>query len=72
MQITFVLVGMTGFEPATTRPPAECATRLRHIPDQDGKITKFDEIGSISAEYIYQLKCQNVHLIISVILMSHI
>ena len=26
------LVGMTGFEPATTRPPAECATGLRHIP----------------------------------------
>ncbi len=25
-------VGMTGFEPATTRPPAECATGLRHIP----------------------------------------
>ncbi len=23
---------MTGFEPATTRPPAECATGLRHIP----------------------------------------
>ena len=33
---TFVLdflVGMTGFEPATTRPPAEYATRLRHIPN---------------------------------------
>ena len=25
-------VGMTGFEPATTRPPAVCATGLRHIP----------------------------------------
>jgi hypothetical protein len=25
-------VGMTGFEPATTRPPAECAAKLRHIP----------------------------------------
>ena len=23
---------MTGFEPATTRPPAECATGLRYIP----------------------------------------
>jgi hypothetical protein len=26
------LVGATGFEPATARPPAECATRLRHAP----------------------------------------
>src|SRR3954465_1299799 len=25
-------VGATGFEPATARPPAECATRLRHAP----------------------------------------
>jgi hypothetical protein len=25
-------VGATGFEPATFRPPAECATRLRHAP----------------------------------------
>lgn len=27
-----VLVGATGFEPATFRPPVECATRLRHAP----------------------------------------
>lgn len=27
-----VLVGETGFEPATARPPAGCATRLRHSP----------------------------------------
>ena len=26
------LVGETGFEPATARPPAGCATRLRHSP----------------------------------------
>ena len=26
------LVGATGFEPATFRPPAECATKLRHAP----------------------------------------
>lgn len=26
------LVGMTGFEPATPRPPDVCATGLRHIP----------------------------------------
>ncbi len=27
-----IKVGMTGFEPATTRPPDEYATGLRHIP----------------------------------------
>src|SRR5215475_16114104 len=26
------LVGATGFEPATPRPPVWCATRLRHAP----------------------------------------
>src|SRR5215203_4857108 len=29
---TFSVVGETGFEPATARPPAGCATRLRHSP----------------------------------------
>ena len=27
-------VGVTGFEPATTRPPDVCATELRHTPKQ--------------------------------------
>src|SRR5207248_10243279 len=27
-----VLVGATGFEPATTGPPVRCATRLRYAP----------------------------------------
>src|SRR3954447_23050014 len=31
-QREFSLIGATGFEPATFRPPAECATRLRHAP----------------------------------------
>ncbi len=26
------MVGATGFEPATTHTPSECATRLRHAP----------------------------------------
>ncbi len=30
------LVGMTGFEPATTRPPDVCATGLRYIPNLKG------------------------------------
>ena len=29
---TLARIGATGFEPATTRPPDECATRLRHAP----------------------------------------
>ena len=28
------LIGVTGFEPATSRPPAERATKLRHTPCQ--------------------------------------
>jgi hypothetical protein len=28
----FLVIGETGFEPATARPPAGCATRLRHSP----------------------------------------
>ena len=27
-------IGVTGFEPATSRPPAERATKLRHTPEQ--------------------------------------
>ena len=27
-------IGATGFEPATSRPPAERATKLRHTPEQ--------------------------------------
>lgn len=27
-----ILVGTTGFGPATSRPPAERATKLRHVP----------------------------------------
>ncbi len=33
------LVGETGFEPATARPPAGCATRLRHSPWQTKRAT---------------------------------
>ncbi len=32
VSIDTLIVGMTGFEPATPRPPAECATGLRYIP----------------------------------------
>ncbi len=32
VSIDTVIVGMTGFEPATTRPPGVYATGLRYIP----------------------------------------
>ena len=32
LESAFYKVGMTGFEPATLRPPDVYATRLRHIP----------------------------------------
>jgi hypothetical protein len=39
--LSFLSVGKTGFEPATTRPPALCATGLRYFPNYFGvaKIT---------------------------------
>src|SRR2546428_13941417 len=33
----FELVGAAGFEPATTRTPSVCATRLRHAPTEMGR-----------------------------------
>ena len=38
-QFSFYLqqkIGATGFEPATSRPPAERATKLRHTPEVSG------------------------------------
>ncbi len=35
------IVGVTGFEPATTRPPDVYATGLRHTPIQGGKFSTF-------------------------------
>jgi hypothetical protein len=34
------LVGAAGFEPATTRTPSVCATRLRHAPTVSQKNTE--------------------------------
>src|SRR5271167_4388334 len=33
------LVGVAGFEPATTRTPSVCATRLRHTPTEEAFVT---------------------------------
>ena len=38
-----VLVGMTGFEPATTCTPCKCATRLRYIPNCNNYIERLSE-----------------------------
>lgn len=49
-------VGMTGFEPATTRTPCAYATRLRHIPDRvikKGLVDLFNKgpAGSLASLY---------------------
>ena len=36
------MVGMVGFEPTTTSPPARCATRLRYIPNHKHQDIKLD------------------------------
>jgi hypothetical protein len=36
------MVGMTGLEPATPKPPAWCATRLRYIPKKGESIIEKD------------------------------
>ena len=41
VKMKFNKVGMTGFEPATPRPPGVYATRLRHIPIIDCKLNCF-------------------------------
>jgi hypothetical protein len=33
LKAPYLLVGMTGFEPATSRTPSERATGLRYIPE---------------------------------------
>src|SRR5215204_3343384 len=43
----FSEVGATGFEPATFRPPAECATRLRHAPRVERRFRGTAYVGSI-------------------------
>ncbi len=40
--MSFEQVGATGFEPATPRPPAECATGLRHAPNMCLKLPQFE------------------------------
>ena len=47
------MVGMAGFEPTTTSPPARCATRLRYIPNhkhQDNKLDNYNEQKLVNHE----------------------
>ncbi len=46
---------MTGFEPATPRPPGVCATGLRYIPNSDCKNRKVKQI----TVYLFNKKLKN-------------
>ena len=63
-----LLVGMTGFEPATTRPPAVCATGLRHIPIGGAKIIHFADSANAGLFYFTCLE----RVVRSADLLSHL
>ena len=54
-------IGATGFEPATSRPPAERATKLRHTP----KITSWLHFAKFSDDTYRHLLKYYMHIIIS-------
>ena len=45
---------MAGFEPTTPRPPDECATRLRHIPNSGDYGTRTRD-PLLAKQVLYQL-----------------
>jgi hypothetical protein len=45
---------MTGFEPATPRPPDVCATRLRYIPNF--RIVKIIKLTNLIADKLLKKK----------------
>ena len=49
------MVGATGFEPATTRTPSECATRLRHAPSGRGV---WHEPQSLASDAAMRMRCR--------------
>lgn len=51
-----ILVGTAGFEPATTSPPAKCATRLRYAPTYDKQMTLLIEEAVIVTKAIESVK----------------
>jgi hypothetical protein len=44
------VVGAAGFEPATTRTPSVCATRLRHAPSVRGCERRTRTMGHLDAQ----------------------
>ena len=67
-------VGATGFEPATARPPAECATRLRHAPAPEQVYAKVpsEHDANISSQNALKLtsfrcsRCGEIKLLLSI------
>lgn len=53
---TPALVGMTGFEPATTRPPDEYSTKLSYIPDSEELQIYFTAGGIAKSRGNYPLR----------------
>ena len=49
---------MAGFEPTTSRPPAERATGLRHIPNENAKIT-FDHYAEVPRNIAEEIIAKN-------------
>lgn len=50
------MVGMTGFEPAASSPPAKRATKLRHIPTCGG-------LGNLTRAILASHDLQSPHLL---------
>ena len=49
------MVGATGFEPATSAPPVQRATKLHHAPSMDGKINRTYMLASHKFHAFYPL-----------------
>jgi hypothetical protein len=55
----FVLVGMTGFEPATSWPPAKRATKLRHTP----LFFRFNDKHKSTTNLTMRQDCKGYHMV---------
>ena len=56
-------IGATGFEPATSRPPAVRATKLRHTPKQIELYQSFYEIAIVFLLFQNFLKDQKTEAV---------
>lgn len=50
VETPFLKIGATGFEPATSRPPAVRATKLRHTPQQKSLYQTFRKLQVFFSE----------------------